>query len=127
VTYEAFVETAERLWAEIPEEFKRGLQGLHILEEARPDPEEPGLLRLGEYHDPGFPSVLGGFEGIGRHIALFYGSFAALAAEEPGFDWEEEIWETLLHELRHHLESLAWRNDLVREDLEFLRRYRRQS
>lgn len=121
------METAERLWAEIPEEFKRGLQGLHILEEARPDPEEPGLLRLGEYHDPGFPSVLGGFEGIGRHIALFYGSFAALAAEEPGFDWEEEIWETLLHELRHHLESLAWRNDLVREDLEFLRRYRRQS
>ncbi|RDI96646.1 hypothetical protein DV704_02210 [Meiothermus sp. QL-1] len=124
MTYETFVETAERLWAEIPDEFKRGLQGLHILEAAKPDPEAPELLRLGEYHDPGFPSVLGGFEGIGRHIALFYGSFAALAAEDPGFDWEGEIWETLLHELRHHLESLAWRDDLVQEDLEALRRYR---
>ncbi|ADD27394.1 metallopeptidase family protein [Meiothermus ruber] len=124
MTYEAFAETAERLWDEIPAEYKRGLHGLHVLEHLKPDPDEPELLRLGEYYDPGYPSVLGGFEGIGRHIALFYGSFAALAAEDPSFDWEGEIWETLLHELRHHLESLAWRDDLVQEDMENLRRYR---
>jgi len=29
-----------------------------------------------------------------------------------------------LHELRHHLESLAGRDDLVQEDMENLRRYR---
>ncbi len=95
-----------------------------MLEQLKPDPDEPQLLRLGEYLDPGYPSLLGGYEGLGRHIALFYGSFAALAADHPDFDWEGEIWETLLHELRHHLESLAWRDDLVQEDMETLRRYR---
>ena len=37
---------------------------------------------------------------------LYYGSFAALARQQEGFDWREEAWETLTHELRHHLE---WR------------------
>ncbi len=124
MTYESFVEMADRLWEEIPPEYKQGLQGIHVFEHLKPDPDEPGLLRLGEYHDPGYPSVLGGYAGIGRHIALFYGSFAVLAAEDPHFDWEGEIWETLVHELRHHIESLAWRDDLVQEDIKNLRRYR---
>jgi hypothetical protein len=122
MTFERFLETAYRLWDQIPEHFKRGLQGMHVLEKAKRDPDEPGLFRLGEYLSPGYPSVLGGFEGLGRHIALYYGSFRAVAY--PGFDWEGEIWETLLHELRHHLEFLAGRDDLVEEDLEYLRRYR---
>jgi hypothetical protein len=122
MTFERFLETAYRLWDQIPEDFKRGLQGMHVLENAKRDPDEPGLFRLGEYLSPGYPTVLGGFEGLGRHIALYYGSFRAVAY--PGFDWEEEIWETLLHELRHHLEFLAWRDDLVEEDLEYLRQYR---
>jgi len=40
-------------------------------------------------------------------IALYWGSFAALAEIDSTFDWDGEIWETLTHELRHHLESLA--------------------
>ena len=27
--------------------------------------------------------------------------------DQPDFDWEGELWETLTHELQHHLESLA--------------------
>lgn len=50
--------------------------------------------------------------------------FIWLYDKSLGFDWEGEIWETLLHELRHHLEFLAGRDDLVAEDLEYLRRYR---
>lgn len=38
-------------------------------------------------------------------VVLYYGSFAALA-RRGGFTWRDEAWETLLHELRHHLE---WR------------------
>jgi zinicin-like metallopeptidase len=38
-------------------------------------------------------------------VVLYYGSFAALA-RSGGFAWRDEAWETLLHELRHHLE---WR------------------
>ncbi len=121
--YEAFVDLVERLWAEIPEAFKRGLQGVHVFPEAKPEPGLPGVFRLGEYLDPGPPSTLGGFEGLGRHIALYYGSFLQVAG--PGFDWEEEVFETLLHELRHHLESLAGRDDLVQEDLRRLRAWRR--
>ncbi len=30
MTYEAFVELVERLWEEVPEDFKRGLQGVHV-------------------------------------------------------------------------------------------------
>lgn len=123
--YEHFVELARALWEEVPAEFKRGLQGLHILEQAKPEPGLAEVWRLGEYLDPGFPSVLGGNPGLGRHIVLYYGSFAAIAREDREFDWEAEIWETLLHELRHHVESLAWRDDLVEKDLETLRAYRK--
>lgn len=38
-------------------------------------------------------------------IILYYGSFASLA-RLGDFAWREEAWETLTHELRHHLE---WR------------------
>jgi hypothetical protein len=40
-------------------------------------------------------------------IVLFYGSFQALARNRPDFDWRGEAWETLTHELRHHLEFRA--------------------
>ncbi|WP_041433888.1 metallopeptidase family protein [Thermus sp. CCB_US3_UF1] len=123
MTYEAFLELVARLWDEIPKAFKRGVQGVHVLPQAKGEPGLEGVWRLGEYLDPGPPSALGGFEGLGRHIALYYGSFHQVAG--PGFDWEGEVWETLLHELRHHLESLAGRDELVREDLRRLDAFRR--
>ena len=91
--------------------------------EAKPEPGLRGVWRLGEYLDPGPPSAFGGFEDLGRHIARYYGGFLEVAGE--GFDWEAEVWETLLHELRHHLESLAGRDDLVQEDLRRLDAFRR--
>jgi hypothetical protein len=123
MTYAEFVNLVERLWDEIPEAFKKGLQGVHVLPKAKPEPGLKDVWRLGEYLDPGPPSAFRGFEGLGRHIALYYGSFLQVAG--PGFDWEGEVWETLLHELRHHLESLAGRDDLVREDLRRLAEFRR--
>src|SRR5439155_538461 len=41
---------------------------------------------------------------------LYHGSFAALA-RLGDFDWRTEAWETLAHELRHHLE---WRAHVSR-------------
>ena len=52
------------------------------------------------------PSVDGSAEGIQSRVVLYYGSFLALSRHGPGFDWRAEAWETLTHELRHHLE---WR------------------
>ncbi len=127
MTYDEFAALVERLWEEIPDEFKRELQGVHVLPQLKQDPSGlPGVLRLGEYTDPGPPSVFASGINLGRHIALYYGSFAAVAGGNPGFDWEAEVWETLLHELRHHVESLAWRDDLIQEDLRQLERLRRR-
>ena len=43
---------------------------------------------------------------IQSRVVLYHGSFRALADLDPDFDWRTEAWETLTHELRHHLE---WR------------------
>jgi hypothetical protein len=47
---------------------------------------------------------------------LYYGSFFRLARLDPEFDWQGELWETLTHELQHHLESLASDDALVDMD-----------
>ena len=116
MTYELFRQTAETMLADIPEEFLEGLQGVHVLETAKPEVELRHVYRLGEYLDPGQDSFLGGNSGLGRHITLYYGSFVAIASSQTDFDWEAEIWETLTHELRHHVESLAGDASLVAED-----------
>lgn len=116
MTFEEFQRTAEEMLDEIPEEFVKGLQGLHVLEYAKPEKDLPGVYRLGEYLDPGFDSFLGGNPGLGRHIALYYGSFVAIARGNPNFDWENELWDTITHELQHHVESLAGDDSLIEED-----------
>ena len=116
MTFTDFQRTAEEMLGEIPEEFLDGLQGLHVLEHVKPEPDLPSVYRMGEYLDPGFDSFLGGNPGLGRHIALYYGSFAAIAKGDPEFDWEEQLWETITHELQHHVESLAGDASLIEED-----------
>lgn len=130
MTYEEFRETIETMLEDIPDEFQRGLQGVHVLEHAKREAEFYGVYRLGEYLDPGAETFLGAGEGLGRHIAMYYGSFVAIASNDPGFDWEAEIWETLTHELRHHVESLAGDASLIAEDrrrAEGFRRYRKKD
>jgi Zincin-like metallopeptidase len=116
MTFEDFRRTAEEMLGEIPDPFVKGLQGLHVLEAAKAEPDLKGVYRLGEYLDPGPDSFLGGNPGLGRHIALYYGSFVAIAKHDTSFDWEAELWETLTHELQHHVESLAGDGSLIEED-----------
>lgn len=117
MTFDVFKAEAEAMLDDIPDEFLRGLQGVHVLEEARLEPGMDDVYRMGEYLDPGFDHFLGSNPGLGRHIALYYGSFAAIAAGEDEFDWEAELWETLTHELRHHVESLAGEDALIQDDV----------
>lgn len=75
--------------------------GINLLPDQVPDPEFPPgeMFILGEYlHDF-----------LGRYINLYYGSFAALAEKEDWSKetWEAELYETLSHELTHHMEGLA--------------------
>ncbi len=125
MTYEAFKETVEAMVEEIPEEFMEGLQGVHVLEHVKREVRYEGVVRLGEYLDPGPESFLGG-NGLGRHIALYYGSFREIARGQPDFDWDAEIWETLTHELRHHVESLAGDVSLIEEDVQRAKGFKRR-
>jgi hypothetical protein len=67
-----------------------------------PDPVREGVYTLGEC----IP-LHGGDDETQSRVVLYYGSFRALAQSSGGdFSWHDEAWETLTHELRHHLE---WR------------------
>jgi hypothetical protein len=77
-----------------------------------PDPEFPGVYTLGQCATEEYVSDWGSPETTRSVVALYWGSFRELARADPGFDWEREMWDTLTHELRHHLESLAGEDDL---------------
>jgi hypothetical protein len=127
MSFEAFERLLASMVEEIPDEFVRGLQGVHAIREAKPEPEYVDVWRMGEYLDPGPEDFLGAGEGLGRHVALYYGSFVEIAAGDPEFDWEEELWETLTHELRHHVESLAGDASLIEDDVEQARDFPRRE
>ena len=86
--------------------------GINLLEEALEDPEFPEgeMYIMGEYCT----------DMLGQYINLYYGSFAALLAEETEAVWEEELRITLRHELTHHVEGLAGEYSLERRDSEQL-------
>jgi len=127
VTYAEFRETLAQMVDEIPPAFLDGLQAVLALEEERPEPEYVDVWRMGEYLDIGPESFFGSGGGIGRHVVLYWGSFRRIAAGSPGFDWEAEMWETLTHELRHHVESLAGDASLVAEDIRRARGFRKKD
>jgi hypothetical protein len=54
-------------------------------------------------------------------------SFVALLQDEPRQAWEAEIMDTVLHELQHHLESRAGREDLARREIAELARVLREG
>lgn len=128
MTFERFSALIEEMVSEIPERFMQGLQGVHVLPDTYVEEGyDEELYRMGEYLDPGPESFLGAGEGLGRHVAIYHGSFVALAELDPDFDWEDEAWETLTHELRHHVESLAGEDFLVQDDEAYLAELHRRD
>jgi hypothetical protein len=112
-----FQRRAADVWEEIPDEYRSGVDGLVVEREARPHPTLPDIYTLGECLTESYPSDWGGPDTTRSALVLYYGSFRRLSGLDPGFDWEYEIWETITHELRHHLESLAAEDAL--EDLDY--------
>lgn len=104
MTLEDFRSLVRRLQHDIPDQFESGVADVEVSHKTVPDPVHRGVYTLGEC----IPLTWTG-NGADLHsrIVLFYGSFAALARQHPGFDWSAEAWDTLTHELRHHLEFRA--------------------
>ncbi|MGH7545632.1 MAG: metallopeptidase family protein, partial [Gemmatimonadota bacterium] len=112
----AFERRAEAMFREIPARYREGVDGVRVRPERVPHPELPEIFTLGECRTEEWPSPYGGPGALHSSVVLYHGSFVALAAAEPEFDWEAELWETLTHELRHHLESRANEDALERLD-----------
>jgi zinicin-like metallopeptidase len=100
-----------RLCREVPEDFFEGIAEVVVSPRTVPHPDRDDVFTMGECVP--LPLHLGsGMEGLQSRIVLYHGSFAALARLGDGFDWRLEAWETLTHELRHHLEWRARAPDL---------------
>jgi len=99
--FEAMV---RRFEDEVPADFLEGVAEIAVSPRTVPHPERTEIYTLGECIP--LPSTDSADAGIQSRIVLYHGSFAALAELQAGFDWRAEAWETLTHELRHHLE---WR------------------
>ena len=105
--FEEFERFAYDAYDEIPEAYRAGVDGLVVRRDAVAHPELPGVYTLGECLTEEHLSDYGSADTTRSVIALYWGSFQQLSRKNPDFDWEGEAWETLTHELRHHLESLA--------------------
>jgi len=97
----------DRLAREVPAEFSDGIVAIEVSPKALPHPRRGDVYTLGECVPLEWS---GNGADLQSRIVLYHGSFAALA-RLGDFDWRTEAWETLAHELRHHLE---WRAHVSR-------------
>jgi hypothetical protein len=117
VNFETFTRRAERILAGVPPEFLHGIVGVEVHRERRQHPQVPDYFTLGECADDPV-TRLGDPGEMKSTIHLYHGSFLALSRQDPEFDWEGELSETILHEIRHHIEDRAGIDDLRDEDAE---------
>ena len=117
------IDAVEKMLSEIAEELPAELfnhlnGGVVLLEACKAHPESTGdLYIMGEYshrHD------------MGRCIYIYYGSFMRVHAYAPEDVLRGQLRATLLHELTHHLESLAGERGLEVKDKIKLEEYRQR-
>ena len=101
-----FRSLVERLQGDIPREFQGGVVAIEVSPKTVPHPIHGDIYTLGEC----IPLEWSGSGAdLQSRVVLYHGSFQALA-RLGDFDWRAEAWETLTHELRHHLE---WRANVA--------------
>lgn len=110
MTPEAFEALVRRMTTEVPADYFDGVTEVVVSPRTLPHPLRADIYTLGEC----IPLQLEGDgpDTIQSRVVLYYGSFRALAERDAGFDWEQEAWETVTHELRHHVEWRARRDEL---------------
>jgi len=108
-SFEKFAAMLDEAANRIPPRYCRDLSGGFNLRKGKKRTGDFWIL--GEYTED---SRLGCF------IVIYYGSFVEVLKDAPMEVWEVEIAETVHHELRHHLESLAGVDDLIRADMEII-------
>jgi predicted Zn-dependent protease with MMP-like domain len=110
--FNEFERIAQEAFEAVPERFREGVDGLVVSRESLPHPRLRDVYTLGHCETESYPSEWVGPETTRSVVILYYGSFRNLARLDPEFDWDAEIHETVQHEVRHHLESLADEDEL---------------
>lgn len=116
--FEEFETVALDIADTFPEDFFRELNGGVVIRRGtriHPKAVAGDLFVLGEYRRD---------RHLGRFVVLYYGSFEQCFGYYRDEDLKEKIRKVLLHEFRHHLESLAGERDLEIEDAIELSRYK---
>ena len=116
-----FSEMLNEIAGEMPEEFFEELNGGIVLKEERklhPQSRNEELCILGEYHRDKY---------LGRFITIYYGSFMQVYGYMTEEALRKRVRKTVLHEFRHHLESLAGERDLEVEDAIQIARYKERG
>jgi len=104
---ESFSALAGRMYDDVPAVFRQGITGVTVERAAKGHSTLPGIWTLGECVTEQWGDATGGIGDTSSEIVLYFGSFSALAVDDQSFDWEAELWETILHELLHHREAAA--------------------
>ncbi|MBW3629664.1 MAG: metallopeptidase family protein [Gemmatimonadetes bacterium] len=117
MNFNDFERAAAEVYETIPAHFRDGVDGLEVTRATVPHPSLPDIYTLGECITDTFPTEFGGPGQVRSVVALYYGSFLALSRLDDEWDWEVEIYDTITHELQHHLETLA--NDESLEELDY--------
>ena len=111
---DGFQYALEEASRDIPDELLKNLNGgIVVLPQLKlhPGALSRDLYIMGEYHVQ--------IPGLGRYIVLYYGSFERVFGRNTSnnnHSLRNEIRKTLIHELRHHIESLSGVRDLEHED-----------
>ena len=122
ITLEEVGAILDEIAEELPKEFYRELNGgVVLLPQVKLHPsslETNRLYVLGEYHhDP---------RGLGRYIAIYYGSFVRAHGHETLERQEGHLRDVLCHEFTHHMESLAGERGLEIKDAVQIAQYRQR-
>ena len=112
----------EHMTADVPPQYLDGVVAVEVSPRTVPHPVFPSVYTLGECI-----TVDVAADPAPSRLVLYHGSFVALAGERRDFDWRAEAWETLTHELRHHLEQRASVTDLDAFDWAADQNVRRQE
>lgn len=118
IELERFEEMVYEITDTLPEDFFRELPGgVMVRPQSRLHPAavDGDLFILGEYRRD---------RHLGRFIVLYYGSFLRCFPSLEPEGMRERIRKVILHEFRHHLESLAGERDLEIEDEIEISRYK---
>ena len=113
ITLEEFEHRVRAHYDSVPAEYREYVSGPEVIADALPHPDLEDNFILGEcHHHPDWTSDWTGGQPLRSTVVLYYGSFVELAGLDPAFPMDDEIRETVLHEIQHHLEDAAGAGDL---------------